>query len=717
MLALMFTTATAMAVPAKRGMWKSLTKADGTEVRALLVGDENGHYWKGEDGKAYLLTDDGLCETVNEQTVMAKAKKRRQLSQQRRSKRMARRAAVGSVGSFTGKKKALIILVNFSMTKFAASHNQALFMRIANEEGYSEGDFKGSMSDYFKAQSRGQFELDFDVVGPVKLSHDYSYYGRNDSNGEDMRPGQMVIEAVEAAMDEVEDWAQYDWDGDGEVDQVYVIYAGKGEADGGGSSTIWPHEYSLSAAEYYGDGTGPVTVADGLVVDTYACGPELDSYSSSLCGIGTMCHEFSHCLGFPDFYDTDYSGGQGMGNWDLMDNGAYNGDGFQPAGYTSYERWCAGWLEPTVLEDENVTVEDMKALEDGGESYVIYNKGNRNEFFLLENRQYVGWDASLPGFGLLILHVDYSKEAWQNNTPNDNPSRQRMTWMAADNKYDYTMYEGSKYFTDEGMAKDTYPYSGNNSFDKSTTPAAKFYNKNSDGTYFMDSSIKDIDQLLGGSISFRFVAHEEDDPGDDPGVEPGVKPSKEGTLFYESFDSCNGKGGNDDLWSGQIASGEFLADNEGWVALGGRYYGANKCARFGNSSVVGEATTPHFTLNEETKLSFKAGAWDAKNDATTLQLSVNGGTVEPAEVTMKKGEFTSYEVTVTGQGSVSITFATTKGRFFLDEVTVADPTATAIRDTRLNVPDSHTYYNLKGQRVDQPTKGLYIVDGKKVFLN
>ena len=218
-----------------------------------------------------------------------------------------------------------------------------------------------------------------------------------------------------------------------------------------------------------------------------------------------MCHEFSHCLGYPDFYDTDYSGGQGMGYWDLMDGGSYNGDGYQPAGYTSYERWMAGWKEPVELTT-TTQVANMKALQDGGEAYIVYNNGNRNEYFLLENRQFTGWDASLPGEGLLILHVDYNASAWADNTPNDIPSHQRMTWISADNEYQYTTYQGSKYYTIEGMANDPFPYGSVNAFNKSTTPAAKFFNKNTDGTYYLDSSIEEITQNTDGTVSFNFKA-------------------------------------------------------------------------------------------------------------------------------------------------------------------------------------------------------------------
>lgn len=499
----MFLSLSANAIPAKPGLVKQLTLSDGTTVTARLVGDEFGHYWLGTDGKAYRAdATTGLFQAIDAQATMEKAKVRRAQTNARRTARMAPRK-VGEIGNYTGKKRGLIILVNFNNDVFfKSSHNNALYQRIANEKDFAYDNFVGSMYDYFYAQSEGQFELTFDVMGPVTVSKTQSYYGSNDSYGNDKHPAEMVIEALKLVDSQV-NFADYDWDDDGEVDQVYVVYAGKGEADGGGSNTIWPHEYDLYSAGYYGDGSG-VQKMDGVYINTYACGSELEGTYGNIAGIGTMCHEFSHCLGYPDFYDTDYSGGQGMGYWDLMDGGSYNGDGYQPAGYTSYERWVAGWKEPIELTS-TMAVTGMKSLQEGGESYVIYNGGNSNEYFLLENRQMVGWDASLPGEGLLILHVDYNASSWANNTPNDDPSHQRLTWIAADNKYQYTTYQGTKYYTFDGMVNDPFPYGSVNAFSKSTTPAAKFYNKNTDGTYYLDTSVEKITQNADGTVSFNFI--------------------------------------------------------------------------------------------------------------------------------------------------------------------------------------------------------------------
>lgn len=706
-LSLLLATLTVSAIPAKPGLTKTITLTDGTRIEARLVGDEHCHYWLAADGRAY-QQDGDVCREADLQSLRQRAKARRQQSQQRRTARMAQRRA-GTQSAYVGDKRGLVILVNFKNKSFRTANNKTFFERMTNEEGFSTGRFKGSVADYFKAQSLGLFRLGFDVVGPVRVSQNYSYYGQNNADGNDMYPEKMVTEAVELAKPLVSDWSVYDWDGDGEVDQVYFIYAGYGEADYYDIDTnvIWPHEWNLEEMGRYGFGSGVIDVGNGLTVNTYACGSEL-SADGQTSGIGTMCHEFSHCLGYPDYYDIDYSGGQGMGQWDLMCAGADNGDGFQPAGYTSYERWTAGWAEPVVLEDEDVDVDHMPSLQSSGQSYIIYNKGHRDEFFLLENRQKDGWDASLPGAGLLILHVDYNASVWAANAPNDNPSRQRMTWIPADNKYDYQTYYGERYYTTEGMANDPFPYKQNNAFNKTTTPQAKFYNRNTDRTYFPASSVEQITLGSDKTVSFRFVA--DMDASEQPDT-----PLPSGALFYESFDKCAGKGGNDGVWSGSAASAQLLTDNRGWLTEKG--YGGYRCAKFGATTATGSATTPTFTLNGSATLTFKAGAWDNSKDSETLLLSVEGGTVSTASVTMAKGDFSSHTATITGRGPVAITFASAQGRFFLDEVLVQS-VATGIASISSAAADSKAVYSLDGRYMGTDLRllphGLYIVGGKKV---
>ena len=697
----------AAAVPVKPGLWKTLKLSDGTEIRAQLKGDEFGHYWLGEDGRAYIMTQGATTyRQVDAKTVMSRANALRAKTNAQRVQRLPRR--VGTVGNYTGTKRCLVLLVNFQDVQFQEAHDNALYQRIANEEGFSEGEFVGSIADYFKAQSREKFEIDFEVVGPLTVSNNASYYGANDENGTDKYVGKMVCEAVEQAKELVSDWSQYDWDGNGYVEQVYVIYAGRGEADSGIEDTIWPHQYDLISANYFGDGTGPVTVAEGLQVNTYACGSELMA-SGSLEGIGTMCHEFSHCLGYPDFYDIDYSGGQGMDAWDLMCGGSYNGNGFCPAGYTSYERWAAGWLEPIELNETDVTVENMLSLQNDGDCYVIYNKAHPDEYYLLENRQLDGWDAALPSAGLLIIHCDYDAEVWAANQPNDDPEHQRMVVVPADGRYQTFEYMGGTYLTSEGVKTDPFPQGDVKAFnrkfktyDNIAQKAARLFNQNADGTFFIDSSVEEITQNPDGSISFKFVAAGVDQP----------------ELFYESFDLCDGKGGNDGGWSGSVANSAFEPDNEGWESE--KAYGAYQCAKFGTSSIAGSVTTPVIALNGTTTMTFKAGAWNAAKDGTTLTLSVEGGTVEPAEVTLEKGAWTDFTVTLTGTGSIKVTMAMTQGRFFLDEVVVAKPEPTAIQGVRTepSTSDTQRIYTLDGRYVGTDVnalgRGIYIINGKKV---
>ncbi len=704
LLSLLMMTTTLLAIPAKRGVVRMLKTADGQEVRAQLVGDEHAHYYLGADGKTYVLQA-GLAVEADAAQLQAKAAARRAAANKSRSARLARRKVGGAGKVFEGKKKGLIILAEYTDVKFEEGHDKALFTRIANEKGFSQDDFRGSVSDYFLAQSGGTFELDFDVYGPVPLAKNQAYYGGNNSADEDQRPEEMVVEACKAVDSQV-NFKDYDWDGDGEVDQVFILYAGLGEANGGDEDTVWPHEWQLSEA-------GKSLTLDGVKIDTYACSSELTGYDfdwmgnvteSGIDGIGTICHEFSHCLGFPDMYDTSYRY-FGMGPWDLMDSGSYNGDGFCPAGYTSYEKMVAGWLNPIELTGD-MEVSDMKALSEGGNAYIIYNKGHKEEFYLLENRQLSSWDAELLGHGLLVLHVDYDEDVWYNNQVN-NASRQRCTIIPADNALKMVLYEGNYYVDDEDVPGDPFPYEGNNKLTNTSKPKASVYNANSDGSKLMNIELTDITENANGTIAFKFT---------DKVEPPTPGPTPDGALFYESFDQCAGKGGNDGVWSGSIATAEFSTDNAGWVSE--KAYGADKCAKFGNSSLAGLVTTPSITIDGDATLSFRAGAWDAKNDGTELSLTVNGTgvTLSEATFTIEKGDWTDCVVDLKGAGTFTLTFATTK-RFFLDEVIVKSKT-TGIIAPAIQRTSASTVYDLQGRRLnatfDQLPQGIYVVDGKKV---
>ena len=749
----MVITMTMMAVPAKRGVWKTLKLQNGTEVRAQLVGDEFGACWRGVDGKNYVKSGDSFVILNSEIAKRSNARKEMALkSRAKRLKANVTRRAAGNRSALTGDKKGLIILVNFQDTKFQTSdaETQTLYNNVANTQGYSDDNgFSGSVADYFKDQSRGVFNLTFDVVGPVTVSQNAAYYGENDAQTkQDKRPAEMVIEAVNLAQ--VSNWQQYDWDNDGEVDQVMIIYAGEGEASGGDKSTIWPHEYDLASANHFGEGTGPVTVATGLTVNTYAVANEvmaevndwtgLPTGKYNYMGIGTICHEFSHCLGLMDMYDTAYGGNFGMGAWSLMDQGSYNNGGFTPCNYTSFEKTQIGWITPEELTIAK-SVTSMQAWNAADECYRITNPGNAKEYYLLENRQQEGWDRYVPNSGLLILHVDFDKDIWDYNLANtfntdseDGPlnDHQRCTIFHADGMekaaeldaaveaaYNDETISDEDYYAlydayENDVKNDVYPV-GNTELSNTSKPRAFTYNANSDGRKLMNIKVSEITQNDDGTIAFNFAPDSTGDKeGDNTDYSYGIP---EGALFYESFNNCSAKGGNDGEWSGSIANGEFKPDNEGWTDANA--YGANKCAKFGTGKINGSATTPEFTISGTATLTFKAGAWNASADGTTLNLSVSNGTISPSSVTMEKGAFTEYTATITATGAVKVTFAAQKGRFFLDEVLVVDPNATGIQTVSSYKGMTTTrIYTIDGRYVgtnpDQLPRGLYIVNGKKI---
>lgn len=714
-------TCPSRSVPAKRGVWRTVTLSNGLTIKARLCGDEHAHWWQAEDGSCFDVDSLGKGKAVVPQELMCKARSRmaarRQAARRANAKKASQRIATnGNTGKFQGQRHGLIILVNFADSKFNTSKfgpTQTLYSRIANEANYGENNFKGSISDYFKAQSGGQFLLDFDVAGPVTLPNGYSYYGQNDDDGYDKRPTKMVREACQAVDGSV-DFSKYDWDGDGEVEEVFVVYAGNGEHDTTNQpSLIWPHMDNL--ANYKEQLT-----LDGVTINTYACASELNG-DKTLSGIGTFCHEFSHCMGFPDMYDTASDGNNfGMGSWDLMDYGSYNGYGYVPAGYSGYEKMVCGWTTPIEL-DKPMTVNGMERLADMGQTYIIYNKGNRNEYYILENRQQSGFDKYLPGSGLLIERVDYDKDIWEWNVVNTTNGGYYPEGSSTPSYNDHqriTIFHANNIEYDGNNA--TYPYASLDSLTDSSQPAATVWNANADGTYLMHCRVYGITQNADGTVAFSF--------GWADGNATGTNDS---ILFKETFDKCAGKGGNDGKFSGNIAFSVFEPDNDGWKhidGLTGNYmYGANKCARFGNSSksISGWVVSPAFTLQGDTAvISFRAAGWNTEAEGTGLDVSVSGTDaklLDNGNLTMKKGEWTTYSLRVKGSGRCTITFMPGK-RFFLDDVMVKrekPKASTGISGVRhADGKAAQAVYTLDGRRVGYDLRalphGIYIVGGKKI---
>lgn len=708
----LFIVLSAMAVPAKPGVWRTISLTDGTQVKVQLVGDEFMHYYQSADGTRYIYDAASATYQVYSDSQFSNSRRKAVARRAKANNRRAVRRKANVTNIFQGTKKGLIILAQFTDSKFQSGHDRALYNKIANAENYTDNGFKGSVKDYFKAQSAGQFELDFDVVGICPLKNPCSYYGGNDASigedGVDLRAGEMVAEACQWAATQGVDFSKYDWDGDGEVDQVFVLYAGKGEADGGAASTVWPHEYALSYSDY-----GKSLSFNGVKVDTYACSAELNG-RGKLDGIGTFCHEFSHCMGFPDLYDTGYSGWFGMGDYDLMCAGNYNGDGKCPAGYSAYEKHECGWLtyqDVTNIEDD-LNVTGLKAISEGGSAYVVKNKAHEDEYYIIENRQNTGWDAYLPSEGVMITHVDYDANIWWNNMPNTKGNYYDEHENVYYNDHQrLTIFRAGRSTSDYGATSDLYPYNTNNSLTAESNPAATLYNKNSDGTKYMHVDITDISVASDGTASLTFSKADRSSGGTDP--DTPVTPSGS-VLLYESFDKCDGTGGNDNQWSGNgVAGSEALSmefDNNGWTSSN-KIFSGNQCVRLGNSSTAGIITTPAFSVNGSAYLSFKAGGWDGTDDAKSLTLSVNNGTLSKTSVRISKGSWNQFGVTITATGTVKVTFKADKQRFFLDEVKVVDPTIdSGIHDIVAGEENGIVaYYSLNGSRLNGPRPGVCIV--------
>ncbi len=688
-----------MAVPAKRGQWKTVKLADGTQVRVELRGDEFCHYWQADDGRKFVRnTATGRYEIADMTSLVKLAEAKRAAANVQsagRQNALARTPSANAPSAYTGEKKGLVILVEFPDMQFTAGSRE-LYERIINEQNYSDSGlgFVGSVRDYFNDQSRGAFDLTFDIAGPVMMPEGYATYG-GDTPYQDANVATMLRYALNAVDDEV-DYTQYDWNGDGQVEQVFFIYAGLGQANGGDDNTIWPHKSAVANEA----GTDYIKL-DGIRIYDYACSCELQPVygvqgnqivitGTHIDGIGTICHEYSHCLGLADLYDTDYSGGYGMDSWDLMSSGSYNGNGFRPACYTGFERMQIGWEQPVELvSDTEIT--GMKSIEEGGGSYIIRHDVNQDEYYILENRQRSGrWDAGLPGEGLLITHVDYSQAAWTNNTPNDIPDHQRCTPIPADNNF---------YTSSQNVGGDAWPYNGNNNLTNDSRPAATVYAKNTDGTYYMNKSVTDIIQNADGTVSFSFSIVDST------------------PLFYESFDGCSGKGGNDgnfiNMGVNPVGKGNLITDNDGWTGNGG---GASKCALFSDA-----ATTPTFNINGQAEMTFSAAPLTTGVTNPVINIAVNGDAeLGGTQAAMTLGRFTNYSIDIKGNGPISITFSSNTS-FFLDEVRVRKSVTTGISNLIINEtqsePADNRIYSIDGRYVGKDAsslgKGLYIRNGKK----
>ncbi len=439
--AVMMLPMAASAVPAYPGII-TRTNPDGTTVELKVYGDEFFSYVtdtenvimeQNAEGYWKPVMLDGVKMIANPDVIDAMmqgsgAQKMRQKVE------MQRTAALDSDGQTTYPTigddiHSLVVLMEYSDTKFTIENPKEAFSNWLNQENYSEGDAVGSVRDYYIATSHGQFKPIFDVEGVVPLPETSSYYTAYNKYGKFYK----ALEFAVAYLDPTVDFSKYDYDEDGVIDTIYFIYAGFGQADTLDETTIWPHQ---STMKQYG-----ITL-DGKTFGPYATSNELTGLcynkpEKKIDGIGTFVHEYGHVLGLPDLYDPNYRDNAiTPGDWSTMCGGCYNENKTCPPLFSAYEKWLCKWLEPEYIVD-NTEYELLSSDQENRAIKVpVYRRDgvseNKKEFFLLESRRRAAWDIGMKDQGMLIWHIDFNNMYWTSNSVNSTPAHPRCYLVSAD---------------------------------------------------------------------------------------------------------------------------------------------------------------------------------------------------------------------------------------------------------------------------------------------
>ncbi len=414
----------------------------------------------------------------------------------------------------------LVILFSFSDTDFSMENPQEMYDSIFNGNGYNQGNGQGSVADYFREQSGGLLNLRFTVCDPVKISTVAQPYSSPTQDTHNYGSSQLA-EAMKLTLNDNPglDYSLFDWNDDGSIEQVIYVYAGYCGNQNSKKSYghIWPNTSSFST----------ITTPDGLLISNYTCSAEKWANDKS-CGIGTICHEFSHSLGLPDIYPTSSSAGySAVDEWDLMDGGNFTNYGWCPPNYSPLEKMLLGWTKPIELTGP-ATISGLKPASQGGEIYQI--KHTANEYLLLENRQWDGWDLGLPGKGLVVYHVNYIASRWSNNTVNNTAGKPNYHLITADNinlyddwinllkargvKSQNDVYQNAGRLNSWIFSSAPYPWTTDStdvmldSLTDNSLPAAKMYNASGTSGTLLGKPITDIRQNEDGTVSFLFMGGE-----------------------------------------------------------------------------------------------------------------------------------------------------------------------------------------------------------------
>lgn len=473
------------------------TLPNGNTIEIKLNGDENFHFTTLPNGTLIKEAENGYFyyATINSETneitatsyradlpLPSKAKasnastesvagQLEQMKQTNLKRRMVPHASRPTKLNAVNADHGVVILANFKDVKF--KYTKEDYEKMLNEEGYSDYSSTGSARDYFIDSSYGKFSPTFEVYGPYNLSQNMRDYGDNAGGmeGNDRNPTGMVVEVCKLAEADGVDFSKYDTDNDGYVDNVYVFYAGEGEANGGSPSTIWPHRWVIDPT-YSFSGTKEDTKVSGVYLYDYACSNEICESNERYIGtdyegVGTFVHEYGHVLGLPDLYNTGYGNTRTPDIYDVMDGASYLNYGRTPVSYSAYERMFCEWVTPEqIFPDGNSTQVELPLIAEGKVLLITANGKEHNmdgknpdpkEFYLLENKPDTGWDyyanvTASPNYaqkgdkGMLITRVKYESFLWDNNMVNNNSSSMGVSYVtnSTQNYPYYPMFPGKR---------------------------------------------------------------------------------------------------------------------------------------------------------------------------------------------------------------------------------------------------------------------------------
>ncbi|MGM9831210.1 MAG: M6 family metalloprotease domain-containing protein [Paludibacteraceae bacterium] len=475
-----------------------VTQPDGTQLTLHTMGDEYYHWVETTDNKIVLQNDKGYYEyatienneivpsgmrvsdlksinSLNEDKYVSNRKEIIDLMLNKRNTIIAQmdslaivetqqeindnnssiRKASASAPLTTGNQKVLCILIGFPDKPFTKTKTE--FEAMWNSVGYNVMGSQGSVKEYYLENSYNHLNVTATIVGPYTAKHNSSYYdtGTTASTISNSKVKELIKEAIVASKNDIQ-FKNFDLNGDKYVDAIHVVFAGYGKESSASTGVIWSHQGQLNTY-----------VLQGLYkAKEYFCTPELSNGSgTNIAPVGTVCHEYGHILGAPDYYDVSYSGFTGTGEWDLMGSGSWNNGGRCPAHHNPYTKsYIYNWAIPAIIPSSAKDVAYELTPSHNSAAFYRINTSTTNEFFLLENKQKAAntFNSGVPAYGgLLIYHIHSNiKNAFTSNNvnvshpqkcylvcsnattdPNSTPSSYGNTYSAA-----YPSYSGNKIF-------------------------------------------------------------------------------------------------------------------------------------------------------------------------------------------------------------------------------------------------------------------------------